>query len=475
MSELDRLSAWSPDRAPKPEEIFNPLEHRNALDIDRTVVVGNRGVGKTFWSQALVDTAARQHVAEFYPRLGLERVEARLGFSGAYAENLTASERTITQAEQCGIDIVRVWEAVLLRFLADKVGFAEGKGDLKDVAKWLQNNAERGEQVLRQVDLAMANENKRFLLIFDGLDALGNSWEVIRGRIAGLIRFARLAKSFRAIRIKIFMRLDQAEDRLIWQSPDASKLFNERVRLRWEQDALYALLFFHLRRQDNVREAIHRIVSGSRTARSTYKMFTGSHETQRSEFTALAGPSMGGGTNRGNTYNWVVNHLADAHGETTPRAFLVALAQAAAHPTRASTVIDHLGIQAGVREASERRLRELEEDYWWIRTAFEPLADTRVPCEPQEFIDRWLLDRTAYKITESAESAEKEGVLRLPPIAFDSNPSVSKESALLSSLKLIGVVEERSNGKINMPDIFRVAAGIKRLGGVKPPPRKGMA
>ena len=56
---------------------------------------------------------------------------------------------------------------------------------------------------------------------------------------------------------------------------------------------------------------------------------------------------MGGGTNRGNTYNWVVNHLADAYGETTPRAFLVALAQAAVYPTRASTVIDHLGIQAG--------------------------------------------------------------------------------------------------------------------------------
>ena len=174
MAELDRLSAWSPDRAPKPEEIFNPLEHRNALDIDRTIVVGNRGVGKTFWSQALVDTTARRHVAEFYPRLELERVEAHLGFSGAYAEDLTASERTITQAEACGIDIARVWEAVLLRFLADKVGFAEGKGDLKDVAQWLQDNAERGEQLLRQADLAIINKNKRFLLVFDGLDALGN-------------------------------------------------------------------------------------------------------------------------------------------------------------------------------------------------------------------------------------------------------------------------------------------------------------
>jgi len=36
-------------------------------------------------------------------------------------------------------------------------------------------------------------------------------------------------------------------------------------------------------------------------------------------------------------------------------------------------------------------------------------------------------------------------------------------------LKSIGVVEERSAERINMPDLFRVAAEIKRKGGVRPP------
>jgi len=40
---------------------------------------------------------------------------------------------------------------------------------------------------------------------------------------------------------------------------------------------------------------------------------------------------------------------------------------------------------------------------------------------------------------------------------------------LLSFLVSIGVVERRKNGKINIPDIFRVDAGIKRKGGVRPP------
>jgi hypothetical protein len=43
------------------------------------------------------------------------------------------------------------------------------------------------------------------------------------------------------------------------------------------------------------------------------------------------------------------------------------------------------------------------------------------------------------------------------------------ESVLLESLKTIGVVEERSGDRINMPDLFRVAAKIKRRGGVRPP------
>jgi len=46
-------------------------------------------------------------------------------------------------------------------------------------------------------------------------------------------------------------------------------------------------------------------------------------------------------------------------------------------------------------------------------------------------------------------------------------------SALLSSMRDVGVMEERSNGKINVPDIFRVEAAILRKGGVAVPKRYG--
>ena len=42
-------------------------------------------------------------------------------------------------------------------------------------------------------------------------------------------------------------------------------------------------------------------------------------------------------------------------------------------------------------------------------------------------------------------------------------------SALLDAMKNIAVMEERANGKINVPDIFRIEAGVMRKGGVAVP------
>lgn len=84
----------------------------------------------------------------------------------------------------------------------------------------------------------------------------------------------------------------------------------------------------------------------------------------------------------------------------------------------------------------------------------------------------WKQARTAEKIRTQAK-AEK----RLIPLAFESfvrmgsKTAGSDEERLRWSLEIIGVLEQRRSGKINVPDIFRVAARIKRRGGVKPPPR----
>ena len=70
-------------KAPKWAEVFTPNDHQGALDPGRSVVVGDRGTGKSFWSSVLISQDIRNIVAQQYPRLGLDRVDAKLGFSNA--------------------------------------------------------------------------------------------------------------------------------------------------------------------------------------------------------------------------------------------------------------------------------------------------------------------------------------------------------------------------------------------------------
>src|SRR5215467_612169 len=466
---LEEGAAHQPGRPPGISEIFAPQEHAAALDPERSLIVGNRGVGKTFWSSALVDNTARNHIAKLpvYSRLNLGNVEAASGYDGGYSGAVAVSRDVIDAAQKAGAKPRRIWEAVLLRHLAPRVGRRFDQ-TIVQLALWLQDNVEESEELLRKIDNYFFQNGKRFLIVFDALDTLGVSWSEVRPPLQGLIEFSRLAKSFRAIKPKIFLRVDQAQDRDLWTSPDASKLYNERVRLSWSQYALYELLFFHLTRGSEPKEAFAVLTKRSRKPRNF------SHEDHRRAFTAIAGAYMGGGEKRGNTYDWVTNHLADADSETTPRAFLVTLKAAAEnHPASRPGVIDHLDIQVGVVRASEGRIRELEEDYWWIRTAFKPLEGISVPCLPGDFDERWRGAETVEKIRSLATGEKK-----LPPLAFEvprvaldsSEGENTDERRLRVSLEIIGVLESRSNGKINVPDIFRIAARIKRRGGVKPPP-----
>jgi hypothetical protein len=80
----------------------------------------------------------------------------------------------------------------------------------------------------------------------------------------------------------------------------------------------------------------------------------------------------------------------------------------------------------------------------------------------------WKSRDTADKILqESQQRAE------LPPVnLYNAKTQNSNlEDALTRDLVSIGIVEVRPNDKINIPDIFRLEAKIKRKGGVPQPKR----
>jgi hypothetical protein len=130
-------------------------------------------------------------------------------------------------------------------------------------------------------------------------------------------------------------------------------------------------------------------------------------------------------------------------------------------PAPPKKAVDHLGLSEGVRRASSARLKELDEDYRWIGLVLSPLRRQFVPVEKSILFGLW---QDANVIEQILEQSRGQKWLAPIGVIIDHSPE-----ALLKTMASIAVMEERANGKINVPDIFRVEAEILRKGGVAVP------
>lgn len=188
-----------------------------------------------------------------------------------------------------------------------------------------------------------------------------------------------------------------------------------------------------------------------------------SEPEQRRVFHIIAGPWMGRDHRRGYPYTWVPNHLADAGGRTSPRSFIVALRKAAEET--ADRYPDHAwplhyeSIKRGVQSASKVRVRELQEDYPWVHTLMEPLNGMVVPCDFASVAEAWQQAKALGKLERRvAERNEK-----LPPAHLGQG-----EDGVRRDLENLGIFLRLRDGRVNIPDVFRVGYGLGRRGGVRP-------
>lgn len=147
----------------------------------------------------------------------------------------------------------------------------------------------------------------------------------------------------------------------------------------------------------------------------------------------------------------------------SPRSFLAAL-RAAAEDTQErypnhDTALHYESIKRGVQRASEIRVRELREDYPWVDLLMQPLAGAVVPCEFADVVQRWQ----EAGVMEALRSGEA-GTDRLPPAHLDTGDY----QGLRRDLEDLGVFRRARDGRVDVPDVFRVGYGLGRRGGVKP-------
>lgn len=459
-------------RPPDPSEVYTPRGHEGALDPDRALVVGNRGVGKSFWSGALINDQTRAVLALAYPKLKLSMVDAVLGFSGDDASSGAAPSAAVLKSLlSSSVSPETIWRVVFMKALSPKWA----KLSFRDAAAVIDQDPERYEEDMLRADYQLKMVNKKKVIVFDALDKLGDNWQSVRDLTRGLLRLALSLRSYGSIRAKIFIRPDQGDDKQIFDFPDASKLRAERVELKWSTQDLYGLMYSTLANSGVSSRSFlelaknHKVnilkSSGISVLPESLKV---EPDLQARIFSGIAGEFMGSNHRRGRTYSWLPNHLGDAHGQTAPRTFLTALKIAAERDVHdpqlaKKQAIDHHGIKEGVQQASQVRLDQLAEDHIWIKSVLDSLSGMEVPCSADAVTDRWAADSIVKKIKKEVDSGRILGPLEMQ------RSGGQTEIALLEALTRIGVIEQRSNGKVNVPDIFRVAASMKRRGGIKPP------
>lgn len=445
--------------APAPQFVYLPHTHVRALDPDNMLVVGARGTGKSFWWHALLSERARAALAPRAPSMQRGALEVCPGWSEQPSADFPDKD-TLGALRRGKREARIVWRTILLHQIAP--GVILGSESWASRVAWVEKNPEATAAAFREIDSDLSARNARRLILFDALDRTADAWDERRVLLKGLLQLVLDLRSTRALRAKVFVRRDMIDDPEVAAFPDASKVLGTRVELTWPRQELYGLLWQYMGNAANGGDAFRQLARGWSTSAGVETMpdeLRASEERQRRVFATIAGTAMGTNERRGLPYTWIPTHLGDATGVATPRSFLAALRVAAANTENnepnATLPLVWRAIHVGVREASTIRVRELAEDFPWARPAMEALEGLVVPCESGEILTRWRRDN----VTEAIERQPEGRVNRR---------ARSGSQGLLDDLADIGVLEVRSDGRYNIPDVYRVGFGLRRRGGVRP-------
>lgn len=450
---------------------YVPPTHARALDPDATLVEGIRGSGKSFWFSQLASVEHRKFVSENFPESNLpSRLRVAQGF-GAGLSVLHAPDAATLGALSGKYPARSIWRAVI--GLHAGLGFEfRSLRRWADRVEWVHSNPEQFAEELEDADLRLAKEGKTLLVLFDALDRLADDWSHIHPLARGLLQVALDMRGTRAIRCKVYVRPDLLQDPSITSFPDYSKLLGSKASLAWRRADLYALLYQCLGNSKGGGRAFREMLNGfvpseaNKKVGSVWKVpseLRSDENLQERVFEKLAGHAMGSSTKRGKPYTWLVNHLQDGLSQVSPRSYFAALATAAIETDVGySLPLDYRGIQRGVQQASQIRVQEITEDYPWVRLVMEPLrGNLTVPCSSADIDKIWKKDRTLVGLAEALEM--NEVVVKLPPQNIDLGAS-----GIILDLESLGMVQRMEGRRVQMPDVFRVAFGLGRRGGVKP-------
>ncbi|HEX8822089.1 MAG TPA: hypothetical protein VF794_19335 [Archangium sp.] len=463
------LDAIPPDlsthgTAPDPSYFYVPRRHAHALHPDNVLVRGIRGAGKSVWWAALQSVEHRKLLARVLPNVEVdENTKISAGFGISQRPDEYPDKRVLAKILKSGVSPELCWRTVIAwHTWSAGTPLSELKTWSARV-NWVNDNPEESAINFADYDAKLRKKGIRHLILFDALDRVAETWEAQRSLLSGLLSTLLEFRSYSSLRAKAFVRPDMLEA-TVTNFPDASKVTANAADLKWQPLDLYSLLWQYLANSSahgqSFRELSQKyLLNDWKKTSDVWRIpddLRSNEEVQFDVFHEITGPWMGRDARRGLPYRWLPNHLADALGQVSPRSFLSALRTAAEHEQHIDPnyALHYEAIKRGVQAASQIRVDEVKEDFPWIGYVMEPLHGLVIPCTFDEIAVLW----EASDIVNTLKRGEG-----LPPRRLSSGLL-----GLRRDLVELGLFLEMPDGRINIPDVYRVGFGLGRRGGVKP-------
>ena len=178
---------------PEPGQMYMPSGHYKAIALDRPLVVGDRGAGKSFWLKTLVDPVRRELIANVFDFPSLLSCEVTTGFD-PYTTGNYPTQRELATLIQSGIEPSDIWHTVIVQAFLPNIIPAETSTWASKI-EWVNAQSEEVAKQLRNRNSDLAAEGKSLLIAFDGLDRLANKWKstiiLVRGLLQTQLDFSK--------------------------------------------------------------------------------------------------------------------------------------------------------------------------------------------------------------------------------------------------------------------------------------------
>jgi hypothetical protein len=472
LSNLGYGQSESEDQTHFARNLYPVTQHLRAFDPDVVLVVGDRGTGKSALFRAVFKSNLLSQLGPFVPELRLPNNDTGhiKWLPGYPLGSQFPDPRGLRNVINSPGKAVETWFAYLVRVLQDELHDASLKelfqipgGDPDSVLETFNKLANKPLLSLDSLDQKLEKENSWIFIGYDELDTLGGyDWEAMTKTVRGLIAFwSSYTRRWQRIRAKIFLRSDLFRRHAGLGGADLAKLAANRVELTWNNKNLFAML---IKRIANKSEELHEYCKAARIPfkkekHTTFGYIPGLNQAEdaRPLIERLIGKYMGKNKRKGQSFNWVLDHLRDGKKCVTPR-LLVRLFEQAAIKERDNP-----------RASSPSLFRPVS-----IRQALDDVSTDHVA---QAISSEWpWLDGIKHRIkknklvpwtrTELQKLLDENWDASWNNQTQDSKPPAPGSRELIDYLIELGIFRERSPERIDVPDIYLSGLGLKRKGGV---------